>query len=65
MSIMRRWTRTTVENLTLSDKERENDSRKRIGYWVFLSQYCIKFRKLDSVQQQNIIGGLRQQQQQQ
>ena len=56
MSVMRQWTRTTVENLTLSDKEIENDNRKRTGYRVFLLQYCIEFRKLDLVQQQNIIG---------
>ena len=53
---MRWWTRTTVENLVLSDKERENDNRYRTDYRVFLSRYCTEFRKLNSVQQQNIIG---------
>ena len=56
MSVMRRWTISTVENLTTSDKERKNDNRKRTGYRMFLSQYCTEFRKLDLVQQQSIIG---------
>ena len=56
MSVVRQWTRTTVENLTLSDKEIENDNRKRTAYRVFLLQYCIEFWKLDLVQQQNIVG---------
>ena len=55
MSVMRRWTISTVENLTLFDKERENDNKKRTGYRVYISRYCVKFRKLDSVQHQNII----------
>ena len=53
---MRRWTITIVKNLTLSDKERENDNRNRTAYRVFLSQYYIEFWKLDLVQQQNIVG---------
>ena len=55
MSVMRRWAITTIENLILSDKETDNDNRKRIAYHVFLSRYCIKFQRLDPVQQQNII----------
>ena len=31
MSVMRWWTRTTVENFTLSNKERENDNRKELA----------------------------------
>ena len=55
---MRRWTIYTVDNLALSDKEIDNDNRKRTGYSyrVFLSWYCIKFGKLDPVQQQNMMG---------
>ena len=53
---MRRWTISTVENLTLSNKERENDNRNRTAYMVFLLRYCIEFWKLDLVQQQNIVG---------
>ena len=46
----------TVDNLTLSDKERDNSNREKIGYHVFLSQYGMEFQKLNPVQQQNIIG---------
>ena len=56
MSVTRRWIITTVENLTLSDKERDNDNGKKTDYWVSLSRYCTEFWKLDPVQQQNIIG---------
>ena len=56
MLVMRRWTISTVENLIISDKERDNDIRKRTAYCAFLSRYCIEFQKFDSVQQQNIIG---------